>query len=151
MADLYLARLARVVPPRGDAVNAGAPRVVACNAATASVELDTDIFQLAFTPQPGVASGKMPPGGYGRALVRFHAEGNDLYLNFGQASTVFANSAAVTGNTRCATIPAGQDRDYECDPAIDKWFSATTLNGSSLTATLRYQIVSYPTNSGGAG
>jgi hypothetical protein len=143
--SLYLDRLARVVPPRaGATVGAGAPRAVACNAATTSFELDTDIFQL---PLQNNASGGGVPGSYGRALVRFHAESNDLWILFGSSSSVTANSAATSGNTVCAHIPANQDRDFELDPSIDKWCSATTQNGQSYTATLRYQIVSYPTRS----
>jgi hypothetical protein len=148
MADKYLARLARVVPPRdtgpygtaGYAPAAPGRRAIACNVSTTSVELDTDIFQL--TP---VSGGPATPGSVRDALVRFHAEGNDLYINFGAASTVVANSAAVSGNTMCDRIPAGQDRDYELNPSIDKWVSARTINGGALTATLRYGIVSFPT------
>lgn len=133
---MYLDRLARVCPPRASATfGSGAVRVVACNVATTSVRLDNDILQN--------SAGN--PGSFGRALVRFHAEGNDLYLNFDTVSTVVANSAAVAGNTRAMRIPAGQERDWELDPSVDIWCQATTINGGALLATLRYQVVSFPT------
>jgi|HubBroStandDraft_6_1064221.scaffolds.fasta_scaffold176285_2 hypothetical protein len=149
MGSLYLDRLARTVPPRdtGPMGTAnGAPtapgcRVIAANNATTSVELDNDLFQ--FTPPPNTPA---VPGSYGRALLRVHAEGNDLYVLFGAASTVAANSAATSGNTQSDHIPAGQERDFEVDPTIDKWMSARTQNGSTNTATCRYRIVSLPTN-----
>jgi hypothetical protein len=150
MADMYWARLARVVPPRAGAINAGAPRAIVCTQSSVAVELDTDIFT--FPLQNGQANGSATPGGYGRALVRFHAESNDIWVGFGQGPGVVANSAATTGNTVCAHIPVNQDRDWEIDPNIDKWVCARTQNGAGLTATLRYQIVSFPTVSpGGAG
>ena len=145
MSSLYLDRFTRVVPPRAGGTPAagqqpaGFCRAVACNNATTSFQLDNDIFQIG--PAAGQAG---TPGGYGRALVKFHAEGNDLYINFDTASTVVANSAAVSGNTQCERIPAGQEREYELDPTIDKWCSARTINGQALTATLRYRTTSFP-------
>jgi hypothetical protein len=139
---MYLDRLARVAPPRaGATAGAGACRAVACNASTTTFELDNDIFQV---PPPANTPGT--PGSYGRALVRFHAEGADLYILFGAANTVSANSAATSGNTVCARIPIGQERDYELDPNVDKFCSCTTINGGSLTGTLRYQMVSFPSS-----
>jgi len=107
------------------------------------VELDNDIFQ--FVPP---ANTPATPGQYGRALVRFQNDGAvNLYILFGAASTVTANSAAKSGNTQCPFIPPNQERDYEIDPKIDLWISARTANGVAGTTTLRYGIVSFPTQS----
>jgi hypothetical protein len=136
--SLYLDRLVRVCPPRSGATyGSGAARVVACNVNTASVELDSDIFRIT-----GAANGS-----YGRALVEFYADGNDLYLNFGGASTVVANSAATSGSTVAACVPVSKWRFWELDPLVDLWMSARTISGNSLTATLRYRIVSFATRS----
>ena len=140
--SLYIERLARVIPPRsGASVGSGAARAIACNASTTSVELDNDIFQFA-----AVANAAGSPGGFGRASVQVTADGGDIWVNFGGASTVVANSAAVSGNTVADYIPAGKAMIYEIDPTIDKWISARTANGSGNTATLRYRIISPPSH-----
>jgi hypothetical protein len=132
-----LERLARVVPPRQ-----GNWRAIACNTATAAVELDNDVFQFALAatalggPTPGL------PGNYGKALLRVQAEGNDLWINFGPTSSVQANSALLSANA-AMHIPVNQERDFEVDPALDKFLSAVTQNGSGNTATCRYGIVSF--------
>jgi hypothetical protein len=141
--SIYLDRLTRIVPPR-DASPCGNPaapwtRAVACNVSTTSVELDNDVLMM--TPpaaSPGV------PGSYGRALFVCQAEGGDIYVLFGAASTVVANSAAVSGNTQCWRVPKDQEREFELDPNVDKWLSPRTINGGSVTATLRYRITSFP-------
>jgi hypothetical protein len=139
MGSLYLDRLARVVPPR-----AGNVRAVACNNATTVLELDNDIFQL---PLVGGAAGvPQSPGSVGPQLLRLQADGADLYVLFGQTNAVSANSAAVSGNTQCAKIVNGQQVDFEVSPTVDKFLSSNTQNGSSLTGTLRYWIVSQPNN-----
>lgn len=150
--DLYLARLARVVPPRSNTVatsGGGACRAQPVTGVSASFELDNDIFQMPLAN--GATVGQPTPGNYGRALLRLHAEGNAIYFN---ASTTAgtANSAATgQGNTVCARIPADQDRDYEFDPNVDKFINVATQNGQGLSATIRYSIVSFPTNTQGAG
>ena len=150
--DLYLSRLARVVPPRSNTIaqtGGGACRAQAVTGTSASFELDNDIFQLPLAN--GATVGQPTPGNYGRALLRVHAEGNPIYLNTSTTAGT-ANSAAVgQGNTVAARIPQDQDRDYEIDPAIDKYLNVVTQNGLGLTATVRYSIVSFPTNTQGAG
>jgi hypothetical protein len=139
MSTMYTDRITRVVPPRDATVGAGACRALACNAATTSVELDSDIFQmLAPTNTAGV------PGSYGRARIELHPEGNDVYVLFGGASSVAANSAAVAGNTQCMRCLEGYAYQFELDPNVDKWLSARTINGGSVTATIRYRIISFP-------
>lgn len=133
--SMYLDRLARVVPPRANSV-----RNVACNAATAVIELDNDLFQLLAPTNTAPV-----PGSYGRALLRLQAENSDVWVLFGQNNAVVANSAAITGATVCSHIPAGQDREFEVDPLIDKYLSATTINGGTSSANLRYWITSFPT------
>ena len=133
--SMYLDRLARVVPPRS-----GNVRAVACNVATAVIELDNDLFQLAAPTNTAPV-----PGSYGRALLRLQAETNDLWVLFGPTNTVSANSAAVAGAGQCSHIPAGQDREFEVDPLVDKFLSATTVSAGSALATLRYWITSFPT------
>jgi hypothetical protein len=147
--SFYADRFYRQVPPRdGSKGPAGACRTLACNASTAAVELDNDVLQLPYVPQPGAPTGAVAPGTYGRALVHCMAEGNDLYLNFGQTNAVVANSAATTGNTQALYLPKGVwVPPFELDPAIDKWLSARTINGGGLTATLRYRVVSFPERS----
>jgi len=149
MSDgLYSVRLARVCPPRASVTfGSGAARAVACNNATTSVRLDNDIFQY---PTPANTGAR--PGGVGRAIMRCHAEGGDIYINFDTVSTVVANSAATSGNTVSDRIPQNQEREYEIDPAIDLWMSPRTINGGAVTATLRYRITSFTTNpQGGSG
>lgn len=124
----------RVVPPR-----AGSVRAVAANATSQAVQIDNDILMIA-----AGGSGANIPGNYGQALVRFHAENNDCYISFGSANGVAVNSAATSGNTVCARIPAGQERDFELSPSTDKYFAVATQNGGSLTATLRYWVTTYP-------
>lgn len=152
MTDIYLARLARVVPPRSNSyavTGGGAVRAQAVTSTSASYQLDNDIFQMPLAN--GATVGQATPGNYGRALLRLHAEGNPVYFNTSQAAGT-ANSAAVgQGNTVCGRIPADQDRDYEFDPTVDKFINVATQNGQGLTATVRYQIVSFPTNTQGAG
>lgn len=139
--SIYLDRITRVFPPNAAAtVGPGAQRVLACNVGTTVQELDNDIFQLA---NP---SGVAVPGTVGPALVRFHAEGADIYMNFGANASISANSAATSGaNTMCERIPAGQDRDFELSPYVHKFMAAQTQSGQTFTATLRYRIISPPT------
>lgn len=144
MPGMYIDRLARVVPPRQNQC-----RVLACNAATTIQQIDNDIFQ--FTP-PANSAGV--PGSFGRALMRCHAEGNDLYILFGSTNAGYtANSASVSaaGANVCDRIPVGQERDFEIDPVVDKFFSCNTINGGALAGTLRYRIVSFPTKDVPAG
>ena len=137
---MYIDHAFRVMPPRaGQTYGSGAARAIACNAATTSVELDNDIFQ--FT---AAANNVGQPGNFGRALMQCTADGGDIWVNFGGASTVVANSAATSGNTVCDYIPAGKAMVYEIDPKVDLWISARTANGGSNTATLRYRIISPP-------
>jgi len=149
MADLYLARITRIVPPRDGSMGpAGADRAVACNVATTSIELDNDILQLPNKSMAVPATTGVTPGSYGRALVHFMADGADLYLNFGQLASVVANSAATTGNTQAMLLPNKTwIPPFELDPSVDKFVSARTIFGNTLTATLRYRVVSFPTNS----
>jgi len=132
MGDIFQDRVARPKPPR-----VGECRVVACNAATTAVEIDNDLFQLATA-----ANAAATPGSLGRALCSFFAESDDVWIVFGQTSNVVANSAATSGNTVAEKIPAGKERVYELSPAVDKFFSARTLNGGSNTTNLRYRLVS---------
>lgn len=138
MPSHIIERLARVVPPR-----LGNWRAIACNTTTASVQLNNDIFQvpIAATALGGAQPGL--PGNYGRALLRVQAESNDLWILFGNTSSVLANSA-VTGVNAAYHLPSGQNADFEVDPTLDLWLSATTQNGGSNTATCRYGIVSFP-------
>lgn len=147
MADIYLDRITRIVAPRdGSTGPAGACRAVACNVATTSIELDNDILQLANVSEAVPATTGVTPGSYGRALVQFMAEGNNLYLNFGQNASVVANSAATSGNTQAMLLVANTYvPPFEIDPKIDRFVSARTIAGGSLTATLRYRVVSFPT------
>ncbi len=131
--SLYLEWLARVLPPRA----ANPPRVVAVTATSANIELDNDVFQ--FTS--GAANA---PQSYGAALLRVQAEANDVYVLFGGDNTVAANSAATAGATRCSYLPAGQDREFEINPSVDKWMAFSTKNAGTNTATIRYWIVSVP-------
>lgn len=143
MSDKYIARLARVVPPRTGNVRA----ITNVSNATASVELDNDIFQVAPTGDAnplGAANTPGRPGNYGKALMRVQAESNDVWVLFGKTSGVFANSAANTGANVCSHIPVNQDRDFEIDPQQDLFMSVTTQNGTTNTATARYWIVSFP-------
>lgn len=127
----------RVVPPRGTGAVSNC-RALACNNATTSQEIDNDIFQI--------TGGTNPPGSYGEGLMRCHAEGNDIYIVFSVDGNALANSAATAANGQgcCDRIPAGQDREYLIHPGIDKFFSARTINGGTLTATLRYRITTEP-------
>lgn len=127
---LYDEWAVRILPPRS-----GNCRALACTNSTAAQEIDNDIFQF---------SGSNLPGSYGRALMRCHAEGNDIYILFGSTNGVVANNAATTGATVCDRIPSGQEREYEIHPTVDKFFSATTANGTTNTATLRYRITTEP-------
>ncbi|HTQ45378.1 MAG TPA: hypothetical protein VMI75_21620 [Polyangiaceae bacterium] len=128
--SLYLEWLSRVVPPRPATV-----RAVAATNASANVELDNDVFQFM---QGGA------PQSYGTALLRVQAESNDIYVLFGTSSNVAVNSAATSGNTVCSYIAAGQDREFEINPNVDKYMAYATKNGATSTATIRYWIVSFP-------
>lgn len=149
---MYLDRLARVPPPRsGGQATPAVPngRAIACNAATTAVELDTDLAVMAWTPPAG---GQTAPGGRGRVLVQCVADGGDVWVCFGTTNAVVANSAVVSaGNVTSVAvvpdyIPAGKAMYYELDPTLDKWLSARTANGGSNTMTLRYRVISQPTN-----
>lgn len=118
-----------VTPPRE-----GSVRVLACTTSTAVVQLETDAM---FT-KDGVSRAAGP------TIVRFHAQGGDIFVLFGLDNAVVSDPAAVAGDDRCDRIPADQERDYLINPKVDKFFSARTSTG---TATLRYRIAGPPTNS----
>jgi hypothetical protein len=138
-----LERLARVVPPSlGGTSPARNPwYAVACNSVTAAQPLANTVFQKAGLDVFGNATPGLP-GNYGRAILRVQAETNDLWLLFGNTSSVQANSAIV-GVNASMHIPVNQERDFECDPQCDLWLSAVTSNGAGLIGTCRYGIVSF--------
>lgn len=141
MSDLYLNRLVRVCPPRAGATRGpGSVRVQSVTGTSANYELDNDVLQYTSASTQG------PAGTLGRAMLRIHAESNDVYFLTGAANTVTANSAATSGNTMCWRCPKDQERDYEFDPNVDKFVAFVTLNGGGLTATVRYCVVSFPVN-----
>lgn len=145
MSDFRLLRLVRVPPPRSGASAgglAGCCRMVNVTATSASTQLDNDILQ-----RPAPASGNVNPGSWGKALVRFHAENNDVWLNFSVAAGT-ADSTQTNAGTKAnivAHIPVNQERDYELDPTVDKFVNYQSASG--LTANLRYELVSLDNNS----
>lgn len=143
MSDMYIARLARVVPPRENKV-----RQLNTSNVTAVVELDNDIFQFAPTEaaSPLGANVVGRPGNYGRALLRIQAVTNDAWVLFKSSNAITVNSAANTGNTIGAHIPVNQDRDFEVDPLVDSFMGVVTQNGTSSTGSVIYWIVSFPLN-----
>lgn len=141
MSDKYIARLARVVPPRVNNV-----RQLNVSNTTSVVELDNDIFQFAPTgsASPLGANVVGRPGNYGKALMRIQAVTNDVWVLFANVAGVTVNSAANTGNTIGGHIPVNQDRDFEIDPSFDKFMGVVTQNGTSNTGSAIYWIVSFP-------
>ncbi|MGA7122456.1 MAG: hypothetical protein WBY94_20305 [Polyangiaceae bacterium] len=152
--SLYVDRYTRVVPPRnggGGTVGQGIVRTYAATNSSTPVELDTDIFSSL-----GVANAAAVPGAFGRAILSISAEGADVWVNFGSTSAFIANSAATstpgaTSANACWHIPNGQEREYEVDPLVDKWFCANTQNGQAGTATVRYRISSFQLQGGNPG
>jgi hypothetical protein len=149
MSSLWQDWIPRVLCPRS-----GLVRVVAVTVASAAVELDNDLFQVA---PGGGAAGR--PGDYGRGLLRLQADGSDVYVVFGPTNGVVSNSAAVAGVTQSALIPnsagaavAGGNigTDFEINPLTDKWMAISTKNGGATTAFLRYWIRTVPMSRDGA-
>lgn len=135
-------RIVRIVAPRWSAlVGPGATYQLACNATTTVQELDNGIFQQA-PPAGGVGQ----PGSVGRALMYFQNDdaSNTIFINFGPNNSVVANSAQVGANAPWAIYPRTISL-FEIDPFVDKFFQATTPNGTANTAVLRYRIGSFPT------
>jgi len=130
------------VPPRWSALQGpGATVQLACNATTTVQELDNSIFQQA-PPAGGVGT----PGSFGRQVVYFQNDdaSNTIFINFGPNNSVVSNSAQAGANAPWAIYPRTVAL-FELDPFVDKWFQATTPNGSANTAVLRYRIGSFPT------
>lgn len=142
VASHIIERLARVVPPRQGQTNSSTPWIAfATSSATASQSIANTVMQLSGTDVYGNAIPGLQ-GNYGRGLLRVQAETNDLWILFGQSANVQANSA-VLGSNASMHIPAGQERDFEVDPALDKFLSAVTANGAGLTGVCRIGMVSF--------
>lgn len=146
MSDMYIARLARVIPPRKGQVRAFNVSNV-CNVQ----ELDNDLFQFAPTgsASPLGANVVGRPGNYGKALLRIQAFGNDIWVQTNTSNAITTNSASTIGNNVQnvgAHITANQQADFEIDPSVDLFLGAVTQSGTSNTATCTYWIVSFPLN-----
>lgn len=139
MDSIYTAWITKRLPPRQQGASSTV-RVVSCNASTTAFELDNDLFQ--FT---AAGSAVATPGSYGNARLLVQNDGaNNLYVLFGPNNAVAANSAAsnaATGTT-CILVPPNSEKDFYVEPAIDKFVSLRTPNGSANTTTARLYVLS---------
>ncbi len=142
MDSIYTAWITKRLPPRQQGASSTV-RVVACNATTTAFELDNDLFQVA---PAGSAVGT--PGSYGPARLFVQNDGaNNLYVLFGPNNSVAANSAAsnaATGQTCVCVFPNTISEPFYVEPAIDKFVSLRTPNGSANTTTARLYVLSEP-------
>jgi hypothetical protein len=128
-----------VTAPRGAANDPRGPRALAITNATAAQQIDNDILQA--VDQTGAKV--IATSGY--VLVRFHAEGCDMYIRFGLSNAVVADPAAVGALVSVADfIPQGTYLDYMLNPQTDKFFSCRSIGAA--TGTLRYRQSCPPTN-----
>lgn len=145
MSEKYVEWFVRVVPPRGSTPNntLGNIRVAATSNVSSSVELDNDVGLFAFVGAGPLGNSTQS---IGPAILRVQAELADVYINFSTAAGT-ANSLATTGNTRASIVPAGQDRDFEVNPSVDKFLNFATINTGITTGFIRYWVTTFPQSS----
>lgn len=123
-----------VTPPHGLSTDPYSPRALAITNATATQEIDNDILQAVDQ------AGNAVPATSGYVLVRFQAQGCDMWIRFGTTAGMTAVNPATTGNGAAVGeyLPAGTYVDYMLNPRLDKFFSC--VSSGAATGILRYRL-----------